>query len=262
MFRRISLLGFIFIFLSTNLFAQMHSTVSILEKHMGYVKALNKQYKNNKLSQSLFHTETMKSFKMIRLQIEEILENNNMDDVEKMLDLFENNHQYSRLLYIPQINNMFEEYNKANFSYNPMLYKRIKRILDNYKNTDKVIDGGCFFWWVLIHVAVGICMYRVFRVDSDGNKTEEGVFEKDQERCHDCISGKVRCTDCNGTGLETCPNCNGTGYSDWQNCECDWCYGKGKVSCNRCDSTGEMDCLFCDGTGYLAPEESFTTDSL
>lgn len=87
-------------------------------------------------------------------------------------------------------------------------------------------------------------------------------------RCSQCdgLSGKVRCSACNGAGrlahnlggeiiFTECGLCNGSGYTTCGNCG-----GKGRITCSSCWGEGHLRCQTCNGTGGPDLQYSEKTD--
>lgn len=80
-------------------------------------------------------------------------------------------------------------------------------------------------------------------------------------RCNS-LTGKVRCTACNGAGrlaynfggeliFKECGLCDGSGYTICGNCN-----GKGRITCQKCWGEGHIKCPTCNGTG--GPDLSYS----
>ena len=86
--------------------------------------------------------------------------------------------------------------------------------------------------------------------------------------CTHCggLSGKVRCSACNGAGrlayniggeiiFSECGLCDGSGYVI-----CGDCNGKGRITCTSCWGEGHIKCRMCNGTGGPDQHYSEQTD--
>lgn len=168
MFQKISLSIFIVIFLSTNVFAQMSSTLFTLEKHMNYIKALNKQYNSSKIEKDFFHKESNRNFRIVREKLELILEKNNELEIKRLIDLFEKKDSiYPYLLHLPRIKNLFEDYKKGNYFYNDDNYNQISNLL---KKSNKTAGCGILIYTLVAVTMIG-AVYWVDHVASDGTTT-------------------------------------------------------------------------------------------
>lgn len=82
--------------------------------------------------------------------------------------------------------------------------------------------------------------------------------------CSQCgsLTGKVRCSACNGAGrlahniggdiiFTECGLCDGSGYAT-----CSKCGGKGRITCSSCWGEGHIKCRACNGTG--GPDQHYS----
>ena len=128
-------------------------------------------------------------------------------------------------------------------------------------------------WWPYMDT---FKFYKVRNKDGKSSLTNyDGNYDYKLEEttggngiCRTCsgVTGRVECSDCDGSGNSECPECDGLGVTPCNNCDrgkidCWDCSGTGELNCRTCDSSGknpenkEEDCEDCDGKGTTDCED-------